>query len=128
MNPRRTPTTSKAVAAHRSSIGNIEVTVNVAVDGAKGKGGEVASYIREDPDGLKAIEHDVTVPGRLVTGDEASEDIEPELTPDGRKDVSKGKNTVSPGLHGRGDGERTCNREDLRKEVGVNSARESATR
>lgn len=102
--------------------------MEVAVEGVKLVGVEAISVNANDPDLLLAVDPDGTVPGRFVTGVEASEDSEPEFAPNERESVPNGKSTVSPGLHGRGDGERTRNREDIRKDDGVNSARESATR
>lgn len=69
--------TSKTVAAHRSGIGNIEVTVNPAVEGVIGVGVEVEATLRVDPLVDKVVNHDVTVPGRFVTGLEESEHDEP---------------------------------------------------
>lgn len=62
--------TSKAVAAHRSGMGNIEVTVLVAADGACEDGVEVESPMVLEPDVLTSLLPDVAVPGRLLTGSE----------------------------------------------------------
>lgn len=75
-------------------------------------GVEVCVTLAVDPLVDDAVGHDVSVPGRLVTGVEESELDEPELAREVRKFVSVGRFAVSPGSHGRGGGERT----DVRKE------------
>lgn len=64
----------------------------------------------------------MSVPGRFVTGDELSEEDEPELTPEVAEGLSLGKKAVSPGSHDRGMGDRTDIRCECIEDDGVEAA------